>query len=161
LAELNKIAIDQGLEDIQSLRQDTTVVETNSHYPTNNSILWDCIKEANRIPSHPKEDMEELQYMNYSVQAKKAYFKINNTKSNDKRTELFGKQLILCVKTINQLWLQHQGDDSLGGQRNSVKFKASMSIKETYGDCYVHSEVNSNIFAKTSRKIPAHVSRNS
>lgn len=103
LVELNKIAIDQGLEDIQSLRQDTTVVETNIHYPTNNSILWDCIKEANRLLGHLKEEMGELQYMNYSVQAKKTYFKINNTKSNDKRTELFGKQLILCVKTINQL----------------------------------------------------------
>ena len=103
LVELNKIAIDQGLEDIQSLRQDTTVVETNIHYPTNNSILWDCIKEANRLLGHLKEEMGELRYMNYSVQAKKTYFKINNTKSNDKRTELFGKQLILCVKTINQL----------------------------------------------------------
>jgi len=103
LVELNKIAIDQGLEDIQSLRQDTTVVETNIHYPTNNSILWDCIKEANRLLSHLKEEIGELKYMNYSVRAKKTYFKINNTKSKDKRTELFGKQLILYVKTINQL----------------------------------------------------------
>jgi len=103
LVELNKIAIEQGLEDIQSLRQDTTVVETNIHYPTNNSILWDCIKEANRLLSHLKEEIVELQYMNYSVQAKKTYFKINNTASKDKKTELFRKQLILYVKTINQL----------------------------------------------------------
>ena len=103
LVKLNKIAIDQGLEDIKSLRQDTTVVETDIHYPTNNSILWDCIKEANRLLSHLKEEIGELKYMNYSVQAKKTYFKINNTKSKDKRTELFGKQLILYVKTINQL----------------------------------------------------------
>lgn len=103
LVELNKIAIEQGLEDIQSLRQDTTVVETNIHYPTNNSILWDCIKEANRLLSHLKEEIVELQYMNYSVQAKKTYFKINNTKPKDKRTELFRKQLILYIKTINQL----------------------------------------------------------
>ncbi len=67
LVELNKIAIEQGLEDIQSLRQDTTVVETNIHYPTNNAILWDCIKEANRLLSHLKEEMGELKYMDYSV----------------------------------------------------------------------------------------------
>jgi len=103
LVELNKIAIEQGLEDIQSLRQDTTVIETNIHYPTNNSILWDCIKEANRLLSHLKEEMGELQYMNYSVRAKKTYFKINNTTPKDKKTELFRKQLILYVKTINQL----------------------------------------------------------
>ena len=103
LVELNKIAIEQGLEDIQSLRQDTTVIETNIHYPTNNAILWDCIKEANRLLNHLKEEMGELKYMNYSERAKKTYFKINNTKPKDKRTELFRKQLILFIKTINQL----------------------------------------------------------
>jgi len=118
LVKLNKIAIDQGLEDIQSFRQDTTVVEANIHYPTNNSILWDCIKEANRLLGHLKEEMGELQYMNYSVQAKKTYFKINNTKSKDKKTELFRKQLILYVKTINQL-------------SNVAKKKPCSSIKAT------------------------------
>jgi IS5 family transposase len=116
LIALNKIAIEQGLEDIQSLRQDTTVVESNIHYPTNNAILWDCIKEANRLLGHLKEEMGELQYMNYSVQAKKTYFKINNTASKDKKTELFRKQLILFVKTINQL-------------SNVVKKKPGSSIK--------------------------------
>lgn len=116
LVELNKIAIGQGLEDIQSLRQDTTVVESNIHYPTNNAILWDCIKEANRLFSHLKEEIGELQYMNYSVQAKKTYFKINNTASKDKKTELFRKQLVLYVKTINQL-------------SNVIKKKSGLSLK--------------------------------
>ena len=56
-------------------------------------------------------------------------------------------------------WLQHQGDDRLGGQRNSVKFKANMPIMETYGDCYVPTEANSNIFAKIRQKTPTHVSK--
>ena len=116
LVELNKIAIEQGLENIQSLRQDTTVVGTDIHYPTNNAILWDCIKEANRLLGHLKSEMGELRYMNYSVQAKKTYFKINNTASNDKKTGLFRKQLILFVKTINQL-------------SNVVKKKPGSSLK--------------------------------
>jgi len=44
MVELNKIAIAEGLEDIKSFRQDSTVIETNIHYPTNNSLVWDCIK---------------------------------------------------------------------------------------------------------------------
>ena len=43
LVELNKIAINEGIEDLEKIRQDSTVVETNIHYPTNNSLLWDCI----------------------------------------------------------------------------------------------------------------------
>ena len=30
------------IEDIKQLRQDSTVVETNIHYPTNNLLVWDC-----------------------------------------------------------------------------------------------------------------------
>src|ERR1039457_1110471 len=43
MVALNKIAIGEGLEDITKVRQDSTVVETNIHYPTNNSLDWDCI----------------------------------------------------------------------------------------------------------------------
>jgi len=103
LVALNKIAIDEGLEDIEKIRQDSTVVETNIHYPTNNAILWDCIKEANRLLGHLREEINTLSYREYTVQAKKTYFKINVIKGKDKRTELFRKQLVLFVKTINQV----------------------------------------------------------
>lgn len=113
---INRIAIEEGFEDIQSIRQDTTVVQANIHHPTNNAILWDCIKEANRLLSHLKEEVNGLNYMDYSKKAKKTYFKINNTKLKDKRTELFRKQLILYVKTINQL-------------SNVIKKKPGLSIE--------------------------------
>jgi len=103
MVELNKIAINEGLEDVRSIRQDSTVVQSNIHYPTNNSLLWDCIKEANRLLGQLKEEVNTLTYMDYSVEAKKTYFKINVTRSLDKRSELFLKQINLYVKTINQL----------------------------------------------------------
>lgn len=76
LYELNKIAISEGLEDLEKVRQDSTVVESNIHYPTNNSLLWDCIKEAYRLLGHLKEEVEGLSYTDYSKKAKKAYFTI-------------------------------------------------------------------------------------
>lgn len=88
--------------DIRRIRQDSTVVETNIHHPTNNSILWDCIKEAYRLLSHLSEEVYGLKYRDYTKQGKKTYFKINNTKGN-KRKDFFTKQLILFVKTINQV----------------------------------------------------------
>ena len=102
LIELNMIAIKEGIEDIESIRQDSTVVETNIHHPTNNSILWDCIKEAYRLLNHLSKEVEGLSYMNYTRRAKRTYFKINVTRG-DKRKELFHNQLILYVKTINQV----------------------------------------------------------
>lgn len=81
LVALNKIAIDEGLEDLSKLRQDSTVVETNIHYPTNNALVWDCIKESHRLLSHLKVEMQDLQYRDYTKTAKKTFFKINVTKS--------------------------------------------------------------------------------
>jgi len=102
IVELNRIAIGEGIEDIEKLRQDSTIVETNIHYPTNNSILWDCIKEAHRLLKHLNEEINGLNYIDYTKQAKKTYFKINNAKGG-KRKDLFNKQLTLYVKTINQV----------------------------------------------------------
>jgi IS5 family transposase len=64
------------------------VVETNIHHPTNNSILWDCIKEAYRLLGHLSEEVDGTEYRDYTRQGKKTCFKINNTKG-DNRKDLF------------------------------------------------------------------------
>lgn len=100
---LNKIAIEEGLEDLKQLRQDSTVIETNIHYPTNNSLVWDCISESHRLLEHLQKEIIDLDYRDYSKSAKKTFFKINNTKSGDKRINLFKQQLITFTKCINQV----------------------------------------------------------
>ena len=102
LMEINKIAIQEGFEDVSKVRQDTFVVETNIHYPTNNSLVWDCIKESHRLLGFLKEEISTLSYKKYLKTAKSTYFKINVTKNLDKRTKLFEKQLITFTKVLNQ-----------------------------------------------------------
>lgn len=115
LYELNKIAINEGLEDISKICMDTTVVETNVHYPTNNSLVWDCIHESHRLLQHLQEEVNDLSIRDYTKNAKKTYYLINNTrrsgkksaennkKAEDKRTNLFVKQLVTFTKAINQV----------------------------------------------------------
>jgi IS5 family transposase len=103
MVAINKIAIEEGLEDLEKFREDSTVVETNIHYPTNNSLVWDCIKESHRLLNHLKKEIGSLDYQDYRTEGKKTYFKINVTKSGDHRVDLFRKQLQLFVKCINQV----------------------------------------------------------
>lgn len=103
LVKLNTIAIDEGIETLEKIRQDSTVTESNIHYPTNNSLVWDCIKESHRLLSQLSEEIKNLNYRDYTVSAKKIYYKINNTKTGDKRVDLFKKQLITFTKCINQV----------------------------------------------------------
>lgn len=42
-------AVAQGLEDGKKLRGDTTVVETNIHFPTDSSLLWDGVRVLTRL----------------------------------------------------------------------------------------------------------------
>jgi IS5 family transposase len=100
---LNKAGIEEGLESVEQFRQDSFVVESDIHYPTNNSLVWDCIKESHRLLAQLSKEVLDLKYQDYLKGAKKTYFKINNTKSGDKRVDLFNKQLILFTKTINNI----------------------------------------------------------
>jgi len=103
LVALNRIAIDEGLEDLKSLRQDSTVVETNIHYPTNNSLVWDCIKESIRQLEMLHNEISDISYRDYRKEGKRRYYKISVTKSADKRVDLFKKQLVCFTKCINQV----------------------------------------------------------
>ena len=44
-----KAAVDLGIEDGNKLRVDTTVVETDIHYPTDSTLLWDSVRVLDRL----------------------------------------------------------------------------------------------------------------
>ena len=44
-----KAAVDLGLEDGTKLRVDTTVVQTDIHYPTDATLLWDVVRVLSRL----------------------------------------------------------------------------------------------------------------
>ena len=48
-------ALELGLEDGGKLRVDTTVVETDIHYPTDSTLLWDSVRVITRLIGHVGE----------------------------------------------------------------------------------------------------------
>jgi IS5 family transposase len=104
MVEINRIMMEEeGIEDGKSLRTDSTAVETDIHYPTNNSLIWDCIKTSHRLLKKLEETGKIKKVRNYRKQGKKNEFKINNTKKKEKRAEIFEKQLKLFRTSINQV----------------------------------------------------------
>jgi IS5 family transposase len=104
MVEINRIMMgEEGIEDGRSLRTDSTVVETDIHYPTNNALIWDCLKTSHRLLKKLEETGKIKKVRNYQRQGKKNEFKINNTKKKEKREELFKKQLKLFRMSINQV----------------------------------------------------------
>ncbi len=125
LYEINKIAISEGLEDVKSIRQDSTVVKTNIHYPTNNALVWDCIKESHRLLEQLHEECDNVSFRDYRKSAKRMYFKINVTKSK-KRELAFRNQLGTFTKSINQV------SNALKKKVKTIKGMALMAALEEF-----------------------------
>jgi IS5 family transposase len=102
LKALNCLAIDMGLEDLQKLRLDTTVVETDIHYPTNNALMWDCIRTSTRLLQQFTDNCVGDFVRDYTRQAKTYYFRINVTKDKATRRELFERQFRLFDRSLRQ-----------------------------------------------------------
>jgi IS5 family transposase len=51
-------AVKLGLEDGSKLRVDTTVVETDIHHPTDNTLLWDVVRVLTRLIGHLAKALE-------------------------------------------------------------------------------------------------------
>jgi IS5 family transposase len=92
------------------------VIETNIRYPANNSLVYDCIKESERLLEHLKEEIGGFSYEEYKAKAKRTYFKINAEKGGEKRVKQFKKQLKLFVLSINQVSNIVKKSPGLGGR---------------------------------------------
>src|SRR4030042_1580057 len=104
MVEINRIMMqEERIEDGRTLRTDSTVVETDIHYPTNNALIWDCMKTSHRLLKKLEEMGKIKKVRTYRKQGQKNEFKINNTKDKEKRGELFEKQLKLFRCSINQV----------------------------------------------------------
>ena len=51
-------AVKLGVEDGSKLRLDTTVVETDIHHPTDNTLLWDVVRVLTRLLGRLAEALE-------------------------------------------------------------------------------------------------------
>lgn len=109
MVKVNQAACEIGIADLNAIRIDSTVVETNIHYPTNNSLVWNCIEKSHSIcekfkTMNMKLFSQNTKVRNLKKQAKKNYFKLNNVRKNNKNYKnLFKSQLVILVKSIKQL----------------------------------------------------------
>ncbi len=96
-----KTAKELGVEKGESVRMDSTSVESNIHYPTDGELLWDCVRVIDRIVEgvmgeYPDMGME-IEYHNHTKRAKKRRYRIVNTSSKEKRVEAY-KDLLKISK---------------------------------------------------------------
>jgi IS5 family transposase len=99
-----KAAVDLGLENGKKLRVDTTVVETDIHYPTDSMLLWDTVRVVTRLVRH----LDELLpggvpgFTNRTRSARRRMQIIQRMAARDKREQLVPKYREL-IRTTGQV----------------------------------------------------------
>jgi IS5 family transposase len=58
-------AVDLGLEDGKKLRVDTTVVQTDIHHPTDNTLLWDVVRVVTRLVGQLATALERRRFKGF------------------------------------------------------------------------------------------------
>ena len=85
-----RYAVSEKKIDGEKCRLDTTVVETNIHYPTDSSLLWDSFRTLARLLGDFQREYSalELDHRFHTRKVKKlAYFIARNAKSSSSRTQ--------------------------------------------------------------------------
>ena len=86
--QLSAYAKSEGKINGEKLRLDATVYETNIHYPTDSSLLWDSFRTLARLLRLVQGKCPELRHRFHDKKAKKmAYYIARNGGSNSKRKQ--------------------------------------------------------------------------
>ena len=94
------------MENAKQVRLDSTVTATDIHPPTDNSLLWDCVRIMLR---HIGKGFElslvplTLDWVNHSRAAKKRAFEIRYVRGDKKRKRLYKNLLMVTRKTQRYL----------------------------------------------------------
>jgi IS5 family transposase len=89
----------QKVENGRKVRVDCTVVESNIHHPTDNSLLYDCVRVLARemeVAGH----QVGITFTNHTRRAKRRALGILNAKGKKKRNELYRDLLLVTRNTL-------------------------------------------------------------
>jgi len=116
---------------------DTTSVETNIHYPTNNNLVWDCIKVATRLLKKAKKDVRDEQdrLEKRKKESKKLNYDINNTKKGDGQKTLFDLYLSHLQDIITEV-KQILADKGANGKIYKELNEILPNIEKVYVNSY-------------------------
>ena len=106
-------AVDLGLENGKKLRVDTTVVETDIHYPMDSTLLWDAVRVVSRLVG----DLDELLpegvpgFTNRTRSARRRMQEIQRMTPKERQNQLVPKYRELI----------HTADQVVGNAREALK----------------------------------------
>lgn len=131
-------AMDDGIEDGERVRGDSTVMETNIHSPTDSSLLWDGLRNLSERLSDAKKLCGEIKTANHKRSAKKLIQAIYFAKGVDEKRPHYRSLYKLVETTLSAaenaavILRQRARRSAVGARREQLAAKLEDLIQLTH-----------------------------
>jgi len=148
---LKRYAEKEGIEDGARVRSDTTATETNIHYPTDSSLLYDCVRVLTRLMGRANEELDgiEIDYGDHNRRAKRRRYQINNTKKAETRRNHY-RDLIKVTEMV-----QEYARGALLNLKNyeATGFQESYLVDDFIQQIEDYLELSGKVLVQTIRRV--------
>jgi len=158
---LGRYAIDRELITGTKLRVDTTACETNIHYPTDSSLLWDCYRVSSRLIARIREYDSEavgsgrLQDRRVKRLMLRITRQANNKEGNRERLKRPYRALLAHVSRIRDWSRQVRSGVQQGLEAQAYDLQVGMILTGLVKELERYDELTEKVIEQASRRILA------
>jgi len=95
------IGQEERIETGRKVRVDCTVTESNIHYPTDASLLFDGVRTLTRLLRELSEQGADIRFSDHTKRAKRRWLEIQNARNQEARVPLYGDLMEVTQWTVN------------------------------------------------------------
>jgi IS5 family transposase len=148
-------AVDLGLEDGTKLRVDTTVVQTDIHHPTDNTLLWDVVRVVTRLVGRLGKLLELRRIKGFrdrTRSARRRMYEIQRMTTRQRHEEQTGtyreligiaEEIVESARMVLEKTSKTRGKDML----------ADMAIEEIRKDIEHYCGLGSHVIDQARRRV--------
>ena len=148
-------AVGLGLEDGTKLRVDTTVVQTDIHHPTDNTLLWDVVRVVTRLVGRLAKALEHRRIKGFCDRTRSArrrmyeIQRMTTMQRHEQQTgtyrELIGiaEEVVESARVVLEKTSKARGNDML----------ADMAIEEIRKEIERHCGLGSRVIDQARRRV--------
>lgn len=126
-------AKDLRVEDGRKVRVDATVTESNIHYPTDSSLLWDAVRVLTRLMGEASERFGVDRFPNRTRRAKRRAMDVLNARRQRKRIKAYRDLLKVTRETVGyaeETALQLEGKADVMAPLSAVEIRHYVALAE-------------------------------
>jgi len=147
-------AVGLGLEDGQKLRVDTTVVETDIHHPTDNTLLWDTVRVLTRLVAYLAQALgRRLKAFHNRTRAARrrmrAIQRLTPTQRHQQQTKIYRQLIALTEQVVTSAHRVLKQTEKARGK----DLQGDLALRSLRSEMGRYCELGERVIAQARRRV--------